>query len=108
MLYDALFLLLDLFDRSINRASIIVSLRFVALETMVVMVLWLLVTCITLDINHLFVIQSVLLSLFILVWLLKYGIELKVENSLNVGLYYTYIWGLLDFPWRLVLEDILI
>lgn len=59
-------------DRLTKQVSIAVFSLFAVLGTTVVMVLWLLVICITLVTNPLFVIQSVLRSLFILVWSLRF------------------------------------
>ena len=73
-------------NRSISPRSIIVCLLFVAREIMVVMDLWLHVICITLDINHLFVIQSALLSLSTMGWWLRY----KMGNVVGV-IYYLLV-----------------
>lgn len=70
VLYDSLLslktqmrIVLDRFTKQVN--TTVFSL-FAVLGTMVVMVSWLLVICITLVTNRLFAIQSVLRSLFIL------------------------------------------
>lgn len=78
-LYDALLFcvkkvqkMVFVLDRLTKQVSIAVFSLFAVLGTTVVMVLWLLVICITLVTNPLFVIQSVLRSLFILVWSLRF------------------------------------
>ena len=109
-LHDGLYLFLYiLFDRSINRVSITVSSQFVALETTVVMVLWLLVTCITLDISRQFVIQSVLLSS--LCWScyasMEYNLKLKTLEC-GVILYIHIYGGCWICLIMIILEDVLI
>ena len=95
-----------LFERSTNQVSIIVCLLFVALETMAVMVLLLLVTCITLDISRLFVIQNGPPSLCMMGLLLRYGLKVWVllkglpfthMNWKLQLLYFLYIYGYFIF-----------
>ena len=96
--------------RLTNRVSINVCSQFAVLGTMVVMDSWLLVIFITLDTNRLFVIQSVLPSLFILVWSLRYRwlyLFFSMENWLYI-LLETILFDVVNFVAWITVSPLLV